>query len=171
MRDPLTGIANRRGFERMVEKTADRRSKAPGSGSALLVIDLDHFKAINDTHGHEVGDRVLMQLGARLEACLRSEDIVARFGGEEFVVFLPETPAEAAMAVAERLRSEIAEEPFIVSGKRIRVTVSIGAHWESTFVKCATAFALADRALYTAKCKGRNCVVFDHEVGEPALAA
>jgi diguanylate cyclase len=170
MRDPLTGIANRRGFERMVARTADRRSNA-GGGSALLVIDLDHFKAINDTYGHEVGDRVLMQLGARLEGCLRGEDIVARFGGEEFVVFLPETPVEAAMAVAERLRSEIAEEPFLVSGKKIRVTISIGAHWESTLAKSATAFASADRALYAAKSKGRNCVVFDDLPDEPALAA
>jgi diguanylate cyclase len=172
MRDPLTGIANRRGFDRLVEKSADRRSATSGGGSALLVIDLDHFKAINDTYGHEVGDRVLMQLGARLQGCVRGGDVVARFGGEEFVVFLPATPLDAAMMVAERLRCAIADEPFIVMGKRVAVTISIGAHWESTFMKCAAAFASADRALYSAKSMGRNCVVFDHLISEsPALAA
>jgi diguanylate cyclase len=171
MRDPLTGIANRRGFERLVEKSADRRSNAPGGGSALLVIDLDHFKAINDTYGHEAGDRVLRQLGTRLEGCVRGRDIVARFGGEEFVVFLPATPIGAAMAVAERLRRAIADEPFVLSGTKIRVTVSIGAHWEDSFTQRAAAFASADRALYVAKSKGRNCVVFDNALADTALAA
>jgi diguanylate cyclase len=171
MRDPLTGIANRRGFERLVEKSVDRRSTVPGCGSALLVIDLDHFKAINDTYGHEIGDRVLRQLGARLEACLRAGDIVARFGGEEFVVFLPATPVDAAMVVAERLRAAIADEPFVMSGATISVTISIGAHWEASRADCPTAFALADKALYSAKSKGRNRVVFDHLPGQALLAA
>ena len=171
MRDPLTGIANRRGFERLVERSVERRGTAPGGGSALLVIDLDHFKAVNDTFGHEVGDRVLTQLGARLETCVRSGDIVARFGGEEFVVFLPATPEDAAMAVAERLRCAISDDPFKIAGIAIRVTVSVGAHWEANLVRCAAAFASADRALYAAKSKGRNCVVFDNWIGEGALAA
>jgi diguanylate cyclase len=171
MRDPLTGIANRRGFERLVEKSADRRANAPGGGSALLVIDLDHFKAVNDTYGHEAGDRVLRQLGTRLEGCLRAGDIVARFGGEEFVIFLPATPIQAAMAVAERLRRAIADESFVLSGTKIRATVSIGAHWEESFAQRAAAFASADRALYLAKSKGRNCVVFDNLLADTALAA
>lgn len=171
MRDPLTGIANRRGFERLLEKSADRRGKGSGGGSALLVIDLDHFKAINDTYGHETGDRVLTQVGSRLEGCVRSGDIVARFGGEEFVVFLPATPVDAAIAVAERLRCVISDEPFIVAGKNIALTISIGAHWDSNLVKCAAAFASADRALYSAKSKGRNCVVFDHLDDASAIAA
>jgi diguanylate cyclase (GGDEF)-like protein len=114
---------------------------------------------------------VLRQLGTRLEGCLRAGDIVARFGGEEFVVFLPATPILAARAVAERLRRAIADEPFVVSGTKIRVTVSIGAHWETTVEKCASAFASADRALYVAKSKGRNCVVFDNLLADAALAA
>jgi diguanylate cyclase len=168
LKDPLTGIANRRGFARLVEGVSQRGS---ATGSALLIIDLDHFKAINDTHGHAAGDLVLMQLGARLQACLRGSDIVARFGGEEFVAFLPATPVDAAMLVAERLRCAVVDEPFAVGGCAIRVTISVGAHWEAGLVECSAAFASADRALYSAKAKGRNRVVFDHWMGAGALAA
>lgn len=161
MQDPLTGVSNRRGFDQlMVERAGNRRS--PGSGCALLVLDLDHFKVINDTYGHEVGDSVLAELGIRLKDCLRGSDIVARFGGEEFVVFLPSTSIDSAIAVAERLRRSVSDKAFVAGGASIPVSISVGAHWEPEVFECASAFASADRALYRAKSGGRNRVFFDH---------
>ncbi len=95
---------------------------------ALLAVDIDHFRKINDNHGHAVGDHALTILGARLTRCVRSQDVVARFGGEEFVVYLPSTAREAATAVAERLRESICRQPFPVEEKTLSVTISVGAY-------------------------------------------
>jgi len=125
------------------------------------LLDLDHFKQINDTAGHLAGDTVLRQIGELLEEAIRKVDIVARYGGEEFVVILPETALEGGVAFAERLRERIALQSFDVgAGRTVHLTVSVGI---ATFPSALVAstedlFARADEALYRAKSAGRNQV-------------
>jgi two-component system, cell cycle response regulator len=127
----------------------------------LLMVDVDHFKSINDSHGHLVGDAVLREIGSLLHASVRAVDVVARYGGEEFVIILPETPLEGALVFAERLRETIERHGFAGrGGAGLRLTASIGAatfpspHVHST----EDLFARADEALYRAKSGGRNQV-------------
>lgn len=148
--DPLTGLKNRRAFE------SDLEERLAGGRVALLVFDLDHFKSINDTHGHPTGDAVLRHVAAVLQSGLRSVDCAYRLGGEEFGVLLPLAKPKIAADVAERLRSLIADSE--VDG--IRVTTSVGvavAADESATVE--SLYTEADRALYRAKRNGRNQVV------------
>ncbi|HEY5546450.1 MAG TPA: diguanylate cyclase [Gemmatimonadaceae bacterium] len=158
--DPLTKALNRRALgERLAAEM--ERVRRYSTTLSLLLIDLDHFKQINDTHGHLAGDDVLIEVAALLQRVVRAVDIVARYGGEEFVVVLPETGAPGAEAFAERLRELIEEESFAVfRGAPIRLTTSIG-------VACFPGFAVdsvedllanADQALYRAKADGRNRV-------------
>ncbi len=157
--DALTGIANRRHLEWRLSEEIERarRYRYPLS---LLMVDIDHFKQINDTYGHQVGDAVLQQLAYRLRNTLRRTDFVARYGGEEFIVLAPQTPVDRALILAERLRQRIASEPILVaSDLSLPVTVSVGvavfpdhAQNESELVRAA------DAALYRAKQAGRNCV-------------
>ncbi len=131
------------------------------SNLALLVFDLDHFKAVNDTHGHLAGDYVLAELTRVLMPAVRTEDIVARYGGEEFVVLSRTTGTDGAAHLAERLRRAVEQHSFCFAGKNIRVTVSIGiCCMPSPAITVAEdMIALADRALYEAKNGGRNrCV-------------
>lgn len=159
--DPLTGVHNRLHFERRLADEwhhAKRRSEP----LTLMIIDLDHFKRINDTRGHPVGDVCLMHVAAALETSLsRSTDLLARYGGEEFVVLLPVTEAEPAGKVAERLRRAVEHTVVEVSGDRIGLTCSIGLAtvWPSFQGTPESALALADAALYEAKAAGRNRVV------------
>jgi two-component system, cell cycle response regulator len=129
---------------------------------ALLMIDLDHFKSVNDTYGHLVGDDVLREVGQFLLRDVRTVDIVARYGGEEFVIVLPEQGEEGAVAIAERLRQRIAEAPLVrtADGDGLHLTVSIGvAIFPSLDVAAADdLLASADEALYRAKANGRNLV-------------
>jgi diguanylate cyclase (GGDEF)-like protein len=156
--DPLTGLSNRRGLQTMLRRRFPRPGARPAMG--VLILDVDHFKAINDRHGHEGGDRVLAEFGARMKAALRATDMVARWGGEEFLVVLPGTDARELLGVAERLRAVIAEAPFLLSSGPLRVTVSIGAAGlgpgEADFEE---ALHRADTALYDAKSRGRDRVV------------
>jgi len=161
IRDELTGLYNRREFGRALAQEVARTTRTARPLS-LLVLDIDHFKAVNDRHGHEAGDRVLQGVARVVMESVRSLDRAARFGGEELVVLLPETPASEALCVAERLRRRIAAARFgsAVTGADLGVTVSIGV---ATYpVDCAGAdelFCAADRALYDAKRSGRNrCV-------------
>lgn len=164
--DPLTGVVNRRGFERET-----RRARAGGSGNALLLIDIDHFKRINDALGHAAGDEVLRQIGGRLRWHLREHDIVARIGGEEFAVYLSDSTREAAAMVAERLRQAVAEAPFLVRDEKLAVTISVGARWQSQPVgQWEPVFRIADDALYRAKALGRDRVVFDDAARVPPAA-
>jgi two-component system cell cycle response regulator len=124
------------------------------------VADVDHFKAVNDTYGHDAGDEVLRAVAQRILANIRSFDMAARLGGEEFVVVMPDTPPEDAMAAAERLRAKIAESPLaVVGGRAICVTASLGVAASIRGDESATLLKRADQALYAAKRDGRNRVV------------
>jgi diguanylate cyclase (GGDEF)-like protein len=158
--DPLTGVANRGYFtERLRAECAYcRRSYNP---LALLMIDVDHFKSINDTYGHLAGDHVLTGIGELLKEAVRVEDLVGRYGGEEFAVLLRGAPAEPAHMVADRIRRTIADQVFLWKGDRMLVTVSVGmASFELDKCDSPTELiAVADERLYRAKDAGRNRVV------------
>jgi diguanylate cyclase (GGDEF)-like protein len=160
--DALTGLLNRRGLEtRAAEAIAIARRH--GRPLGCLIVDLDHFKAINDTYGHAAGDRCLQETAHRLRSNLRASDIVARYGGEEFLLLLPEADHAGALAVAEKIRGVVAETPVEVETERgstaIRLQASVGlASWEESMTDLATLYAAADRALYEAKRAGRNRV-------------
>ena len=151
--DPLTRVLNRRALLDRLTAEVDRARRF-GSSLTLLLLDVDHFKAINDTAGHLAGDSVLRQLGALLEEAVRKVDVVARYGGEEFVAILPETASEGGVVFAERLRERIAAQSFDIGSDRpVHLTVSIGI---ATFPSPRVAttedfFARADEALYRAK--------------------
>lgn len=153
--DPLTDIFNRRAFHDLQRGylAHARRDKAP---VALSMVDLDHFKAINDTYGHDVGDAVLVQTVDRIRASLRSEDIVARFGGEEFVILHPQTTIDAAAQIADRVRLAIESEPFVHNGTSVAVTASIGITGAIAPDNIDALTKAADNALYAAKHAGRN---------------
>lgn len=154
--DDLTGLANRRRLmSRLDEEIA--RSNRHGSPLSLMLIDLDHFKRINDTWGHLQGDQVLAEFATLCHEMLREEDIIGRLGGEEFAVVLPLTPLVASSPLAERLRSEIAEYDFgIASGQ---LTASIGLAEYRLGEPRDALIERADRSLYAAKRQGRNRVV------------
>jgi two-component system cell cycle response regulator len=159
--DPLTQTYNRRALmDRLTEEM--ERARRYGLQLSVLMVDLDHFKAINDSYGHVVGDEVLRGVSATLQREARAVDVVARYGGEEFVVVLPETGTEGAMAVAERIRSRVAAVPPMPGGEYgwLRVTVSIGVASvpESGANTPEELIGVADQALYRAKAEGRNRV-------------
>lgn len=169
--DALTGLANRRVFdERLGEEF--RRSRRYGRPLAVLMIDLDHFKRVNDEYGHPFGDLVLVGAAEIARASLREFDLVARYGGEEFVVLLPETGVDAALAVAEKLRSGVSAREFERNGTSVRTSVSIGvAGLPDPEIDDEHALvARADEALYAAKRSGRDRVVLA-PAGEQARRA
>ena len=158
-RDGLTGLYNRRALdERLAQEVA--RAGRYGGGFALLMLDIDHFKAINDTHGHGAGDRVLQDVARIVVDCTRRSDWTARFGGEEFVVVLPETDDDGAALLAERIRATIAQEPLAVSDAvTVAVTASVGvAAFPDAGRSAEALLASVDRALYRAKEGGRDRV-------------
>ena len=160
--DALTSLPNRRAYDTFIERTvAARRRRGATSALGLLMIDLDGFKAVNDTHGHSVGDDVLRQVGARLAVHARSDEFAARIGGEEFVVVAPATDREEIVLAAERLRKAIAAEPVMTPMGPLEITASIGAAWLDDIQPSATrrVYEAADAALREAKNAGRNCVV------------
>ena len=156
--DPLTGVLNRRALERVLDKEIARADSAGMVDTCVLVLDLDHFKAINDTHGHAAGDEALRAFAARIRVQLRQTDHLARMGGEEFVVVLPGAPQTKAVEIAERLRAAVAEAP-LVDAPRVRATVSIGIARRYAGETAASLLARADAAAYAAKRDGRNRVV------------
>jgi diguanylate cyclase (GGDEF)-like protein len=158
-RDPLTQLRNRRGFDRTFAE-AEARLARHARPLSLLVLDLDHFKNVNDTYGHEAGDIVLTRVARLIEAGIRDVDVAARFGGEEFVVMLPETPLAAAFDVAERIRTAVSDARIEWKGQLIPVRVSIGVSCCPERVALpADLLSSADAALYRAKESGRNRVV------------
>jgi diguanylate cyclase (GGDEF)-like protein len=157
--DGLTGAHNKRYFLEFLERETARcaRYKRPLS---LLMFDIDHFKAINDTHGHLTGDYVLKEMARRLLGRIRREELMARYGGEEFAAVLPETDHAGAMTFGEQLRAIVADDQFEYEGDKFTVTISIGiATTEGQDIDTASFIKLADDNLYRAKREGRNRVV------------
>ncbi|MHB8884813.1 MAG: PleD family two-component system response regulator [Methylovirgula sp.] len=160
--DPLTSVHNRRYFEThlgaLVAEAADR-----GRSLALMILDIDHFKGVNDTYGHDAGDRVLKGFTDRVRKVIRTSDLICRLGGEEFVIVMPDTSLEIAAKVAERVRGEIEKNKFPISddGRAIEVTVSIGLAERGRESEPDGLFRRADRALYRSKSDGRNRVSAD----------
>ncbi|HOX43411.1 MAG TPA: diguanylate cyclase [Myxococcota bacterium] len=157
--DPLMGIYNRLVFEKRLAYECQRSARYQ-KPLGLLQLDLDHFKRVNDEHGHPVGDGVLKHVAATIKAAVREVDLVARYGGEELSVALPETDLAQALIVAERIRSRIAREVYRDGPREIPITVSIGvAAWPHPGAEQPDQLMkLADDALYEAKRAGRNCV-------------
>lgn len=157
--DSLTGLFNSRHLHEQLPNELIRAERY-GRPLSLLVLDCDNFKLVNDRHGHLGGDKVLQSLATAIGHCMRRSDVAFRYGGEEFVVLLPETGIPAAAAIAERLRSQFASiETPVPSGETVRCTVSIGvAEWVSGDDE-ATLVRRADEACYQAKARGKNCVV------------
>jgi diguanylate cyclase (GGDEF)-like protein len=155
--DPLTGLLNRRAFAETADRDWAQAVRAKRNLSVLL-LDLDHFKAVNDLHGHPVGDEVLRRVGEALSVQVREGDLVARFGGEEFVIMMPDTSAREAVTVAERIRTAISALDGQQAGLAISVSIGVAekteeeASWEDLVAE-------SDKALYVAKQSGRNCVV------------
>lgn len=157
--DPLTGLNNRRQYEALFTREL-KRVQRYGGVLSLLVIDLDHFKQVNDTYGHSAGDSALQQAAGICRSHLREVDIIGRLGGEEFVVMLPDTALADALVVAERLRQKISAEDFKTPQGRVRLTVSIGVtQCRPGENSIAELIRRADAALYQAKAGGRDRVV------------
>ena len=170
--DTLTGAYNRRYFDVHIQAQQERAARA-GKPISLLMIDIDHFKQVNDTRGHQVGDEVLVEVVQRVTGSLRGFDMVARLGGEEFVVVMPDAGAEGALAVAERLRQGVDASPVPVAGQDdgIAVTVSIGvATSPDGTTEGLALLERADQAMYEAKKAGRNRVVVWSGEGSTAAA-
>jgi diguanylate cyclase (GGDEF)-like protein len=159
MIDALTGVNNRRSLEAHLRDEVDRH-KRYSHPLSLIMFDIDHFKNVNDTYGHQCGDFVLQKIAEIVGNTIRTEDVLARYGGEEFCCVLPETSAASAMILAERLRKKIADHVFEFQKERIRVTISLGV----SFMNAGTSTAdmllkKADDGLYAAKNGGRNQIM------------
>ncbi|HEX2018018.1 MAG TPA: diguanylate cyclase [Aurantimonas sp.] len=159
--DPLTGLANRRAFDGLFHReVVAAQGETPGP--SLLLVDVDHFKQVNDTFGHEKGDLALQEITRVLRAMVREGDTVARYGGEEFCLLLPRTVQKDALIIAERVRETLARSSISLGEQSLRLTVSVGvASASAPGVQAQELFAAADRALYRAKRLGRNRVLAD----------
>jgi len=159
-RDALTGLANRRAFELALAREVDRVARS-GEPALLLVLDIDHFKRVNDTWGHGAGDQVLKAVANALLDSVRPMDLVARVGGEEFAIILPSCATSFAEAVAERVRRRVERMPVAIGpSQQITVTASIGGAFAPQWVRSTPALwqERADQQLYRAKAQGRNLV-------------
>jgi diguanylate cyclase (GGDEF)-like protein len=154
------GTWNRGAIMRILTLDAIRCKKA-GVPLSVIMIDLDHFKKINDTHGHPVGDEVLVKVASRLRSCMRAQEALGRYGGEEFLIVLPGSSGATAAAIAERMRKAIAVEAEAVEGKTINMSISAGVASTDVFPKAVVEELInrADAAMYAAKKAGRNRVV------------
>lgn len=162
--DALTGLSNRRHFGHVAELAIERAARY-GEALSLIMMDLDHFKLINDQWGHNVGDEVLREIVSRSLVCLRASDLLARWGGEEFIVLLPHTRQDEASQVAERLREAAVRAPIVSSRGPVLVTLSAGIGQWQVGMNLDQLVSLADGALYAAKQAGRNCVMPSGEAG------
>jgi diguanylate cyclase (GGDEF)-like protein len=156
--DPLTGLLNRRA---MMEHLEYQLTRYPRSGVpfALLLCDLDYFKAVNDAYGHDAGDQVLKSVADRLRHSVRAQDLIARWGGEEFLILLPDTDLNGGLVVAEKLCKYVAANKYLSSSEKFQLTLSIGVTVYMPMRTLDDCIKAADDALYEAKHRGRNCVV------------
>jgi diguanylate cyclase len=162
-RDALTGLANRRHFEMVLAREIDRVARA-GEPALLLLLDIDHFKAVNDSHGHAAGDLVLKAVSEALLECVRPMDTVARIGGEEFAIVLPNCSPAFGPTVTERVRSRVESRPVAIGlHQQISVTVSLGGAFAPQWVRSSVRLWLerADLQRYNAKTSGRNRAAFE----------
>ncbi len=158
IRDPLTGLYNRRGFYELAEKE-EAKAQRYGQPLQAMMIDIDNFKQVNDTYGHKVGDRVLVETSRRCREAMRSGDVLGRWGGEEFAALLPGVGVEGAIKTAERLRQLTAASPVETSGGPVSVTLSVGvASFDGSCANLSDLLGHVDQALYAAKRGGRNRV-------------
>ena len=165
LKDPLTGLSNRRHFRAMQERTIDGVARS-GEPALLLMLDIDHFKKVNDTHGHIAGDRVLQAIGKCLTKCVRPMDTLARYGGEEFAVILPNCHTSYGSVVAERIRQTVeALQINVAPGVNLQVTVSVGGAYAPEWIRSTISLwtERADLQLYRAKNGGRNRVFLDQQ--------
>lgn len=173
--DTLTGLFNYRHFSATLEQELER-SQRSGQPTALIMLDLDHFKSVNDTYGHDAGNKVLVNTAAMMRACIRRLDIPCRYGGEEFAIILPATSLLTGINVAERVRKAIAENNVLLEhGKKLSVTASLGlAIYQQPFQETAeNLIRRADEQLYKAKQQGRNQVCYTSlkaDTAEPSVS-
>lgn len=163
LKDPLTGLHNRRYLDSVLDSEMDRVART-GEAALLLVLDVDHFKAVNDTYGHLVGDQMLQAVAHTMRACMRPMDTVARYGGEEFAIILPACQFGFGGKIAERVRKAVEDTRVQITPTRnLSVTVSIGGAYAMQWIRSTTALwaARADAQLYKAKQTGRNRVCID----------
>ena len=163
--DPLTQLMNRRSA--VLSYNALGKVWAKAQGTAMLCIDVDHFKLINDTYGHNAGDHVLIEIANRMSNCLRPDDIFARMSGDEFIIVLQNLSETEAKAVAKRCQTSISGKPLEFAGQKIEVSVSVGCAWHQQRPEFTDFRAAADRALYRAKENGRDCMSFENINSEP----
>lgn len=163
--DFLTGVYNRRKFEETTKALYQQAADTPHFQFALIYMDIDHFKTINDQYGHHEGDQVLKELGLRLKQTIRNTDPAARIGGEEFAVLLPNCSLDKAARIAERIRSTVSDAPIVLTnGDELSVTISLGAaHYPNNTEQPGSLPILADQMLYKAKETGRNRVCFSEK--------
>ncbi|MDE3052912.1 MAG: GGDEF domain-containing protein, partial [Gemmatimonadota bacterium] len=156
--DALTGLVNRRAFDEHLKRLLNETDRF-GQPLALILADIDHFKRINDTWGHEAGDEVLRRVAKKLTEGVRNVDVCARYGGEEIAILLPQTSVVGAADLADRLRHAVGAKPIKFKGEEIPVTLSFGvASYPDAVALREGLFRAADRSLYEAKEAGRNCV-------------
>ncbi len=167
LRDPLTGLSNRRHFNHLLNREIESVARS-GESVLLLIMDIDHFKKVNDTYGHHAGDLVLQAVSKCLASCVRPMDTVSRFGGEEFAAILPNCPSSFGPVVAERIREAVAALAITVSpSETIQVTISIGGAYAPEWVRSTIELwtERADEQLYRAKSSGRNRVFIEEQRG------
>jgi len=171
-KDPLTGLVNRRSFEMGLSREVDRVARS-GESALLLVLDIDYFKAVNDNYGHGAGDLVIQAVARVINHVVRPMDTVARVGGEEFAIILPNCAGGFGATVAERLRERVSGQRVeIAAGKFLNITVSIGGAFAPQWVRSSPLIWMerADRQLYRAKAEGRNRTCLEHLVDSTVTA-
>lgn len=163
LRDPLTGIANRRDLMAALEGELDRVARS-GDAALLLMVDVDHFKNVNDQHGHNIGDQALQHVAKLLQQCVRPMDTLARYGGEEFAIVLPACQPAYGKSVADRIRQTVEHSPVVLApDQHLQLTVSIGGAYALQWIRSTNELWIerADQQLYYAKNQGRNCVCIE----------